>query len=157
MKATAVERTTAVFLSDWVLNFSITSNRRHKEIVYIGMSGCMLSANANQRPAPRYFFVRTRVTANTQAKADRFRGFRYWSTIYRSVPATGNVSNAAIRATPAQRALALGTNRPLNSQHASRKRKIETPCHSSSPASNGRGSTRNEKGRRFGKKRSLAW
>src|SRR5262245_9859022 len=60
------------------------------------------------------------------AKVTMDREVRYWSAMYSEVPATGIVNNAPTKPTAAQRASGSRKHSPLNRQHASNVRKVES-------------------------------
>src|SRR6516165_207790 len=121
------------------------------------IKGWIAAAKSRNPVAWRYFRSRTRTRAKIAAKAERLRGFKYWSMRYRAVPATGRVNKAAISATPAQRDRSSAKHLPLNSQQASKNRKTEARCQRKSALSKFRWLSRTEVAIRLGNKVEWAW
>src|SRR5262245_60368552 len=117
------------------------------------MQTAMTLQSANIALLPFQAFV----TANKTAKVTMERDVRYWSAIYKEVPATGIVNNAATNITPDHCASGSGKTSEDNSQHAKSVRNVDRLYQRNRTRSNERWDMRTDAAMSSSKSVKCAW
>src|SRR4029450_10652856 len=97
------------------------------------------------------------VMANKTAKVTMERDVRYWSAMYREVPATGIVNKAATNMTPDHCASGSGKTSEDNCQHAKSMRNVDSPYQRNITRSNERWDARTDAAMNSSNSVKCAW